>query len=60
MDNTLFLFLGWLYFTVVEVLLLISDNVYCKLGSYRIVYNIFSSKLVIEIVRMAHCKDDYR
>ncbi len=31
-----------------------------RVGDYRIIYNIFSSILIIEIVRVAHRKDAYR
>lgn len=31
-----------------------------RIGNYRVVYNIFSSTLIIEIVRVAHRKDVYR
>lgn len=31
-----------------------------RVGNYRIIYNVFSSMLVIEIVRVAHRKDAYR
>ncbi len=31
-----------------------------RIGNYRIIYNVFSSTLVIEIVRVAHRKDAYR
>jgi mRNA interferase RelE/StbE len=31
-----------------------------RIGNYRIIYNVFSSSLVIEIVRIAHRKDAYR
>lgn len=31
-----------------------------RIGDYRIIYNVFSSVLVIEIVRVAHRKDIYQ
>lgn len=31
-----------------------------RVGNYRVIYNIFSSSLIIEIVRVAHRKDVYR
>jgi mRNA interferase RelE/StbE len=31
-----------------------------RIGNYRVIYNVFSSILVIEIVRVAHRKDAYR
>lgn len=31
-----------------------------RIGNYRIIYNIFSAILIIEIVRVAHRKDVYR
>ena len=31
-----------------------------RVGSYRVIYTVFSSLLVIEIVRTAHRKDVYR
>ncbi|WP_420632405.1 type II toxin-antitoxin system RelE family toxin [Candidatus Leptofilum sp.] len=31
-----------------------------RVGSYRVIYNIFSSILVIEVVRVAHRKNVYR
>ncbi len=31
-----------------------------RIGNYRVIYDIFSSILVIEIIRVAHRKDVYR
>ncbi len=31
-----------------------------RIGNYRIIYNIYSSILVVEIIRVAHRKDAYR
>ncbi|NJN45124.1 MAG: type II toxin-antitoxin system RelE/ParE family toxin [Anaerolineae bacterium] len=31
-----------------------------RIGNYRVIYNVFSNILVIEIVRVAHRKDAYR
>ncbi|HRQ41493.1 MAG TPA: type II toxin-antitoxin system RelE/ParE family toxin [Chloroflexota bacterium] len=31
-----------------------------RIGNYRVIYNVFSTILVIEIVRVAHRKDAYR
>jgi mRNA interferase RelE/StbE len=31
-----------------------------RIGDYRVIYNVFSSVLVIEIVRVAHRKDVYQ
>ncbi len=31
-----------------------------RIGNYRVIYNIFDGKLIIEIVRVAHRKDVYR
>ena len=31
-----------------------------RIGNYRVVYNIFDGKLIIEVVRVAHRKDVYR
>ncbi|GIK58825.1 MAG: type II toxin-antitoxin system RelE/ParE family toxin [Chloroflexi bacterium] len=31
-----------------------------RIGNYRVIYNVFSATLVIEIVRVAHRKDAYR
>ncbi|MBX3056828.1 MAG: type II toxin-antitoxin system RelE/ParE family toxin [Anaerolineae bacterium] len=31
-----------------------------RIGHYRVIYNVFSATLVIEIVRVAHRKDAYR
>lgn len=31
-----------------------------RIGNYRVIYNIYASILIIEIVRVAHRKDAYR
>ncbi len=31
-----------------------------RISNYRVIYNIFDGKLIIEIVRVAHRKDVYR
>lgn len=38
-----------------------SEHTYrIRVGDYRIIYNVFASKLIIEIIRVRHCKDAYR
>jgi mRNA interferase RelE/StbE len=31
-----------------------------RIGNYRVVYNVLSSTLIVEIIRVAHRKDVYR
>ncbi|MCA9898832.1 MAG: type II toxin-antitoxin system RelE/ParE family toxin [Anaerolineales bacterium] len=31
-----------------------------RIGNYRVIYNVFASVLVVEIIRIAHRKDVYQ
>ena len=38
-----------------------SDFTYrLRVGNYRIVYDVLDKKLIVEIIRVRHCKDAYK